>query len=52
MSKATQQRFCPAVQREISTAECGENRQSKYACPANCEFNHFAPMNFDMYFEL
>lgn len=52
MSKATQQRFCPAVQREISSAECGENRQSKYACPADCEFNPFAPQNYDTYFEL
>lgn len=52
MSKATQQRFCPAVQRQISAAECGENRQSKYACPADCGFNPFAPQNYDQYFEL
>ncbi|GDY19821.1 hypothetical protein LBMAG56_11660 [Verrucomicrobiota bacterium] len=40
------------MQRDISSAECGENRQSKYACPANCGFNPFTVENYDQYLEL
>lgn len=52
MSKAGKRRFCPAVQREISPAECGDNRGSRYACPAECAFNPFAPANYTDFLEL
>jgi hypothetical protein len=48
MGKSAKKRFCPAVQREISSAECGENRISRYACPAECPFNPYAPANYEM----
>ena len=51
MSKASKQRFCPAVQREISSGECGEKRVSHYACPVACGFNPFAPANYDAFLE-
>ncbi|MEW6302669.1 MAG: hypothetical protein AB1705_04310 [Verrucomicrobiota bacterium] len=47
MSKAAKKRSCPAVGREISSAECGENRNTRYACPAGCPHNPFAPANYD-----
>ena len=52
MSKVAKHRPCPAVQREISAAECGENRGSKYACPASCPHNPFAPVNYSQLLEL
>jgi len=52
MSKASKRRACPAVGRAISTAECGENRQSRYACPADCAHNPFAPANYSQLLEL
>ncbi len=52
MSKASKQRFCPAVQREISSGECGEKRVSHYACPAECGFNPLAPANYDAFKEI
>jgi len=45
MGKAFQQRRCPAIGREISAADCGDNRISRYACPADCEHNPFATVN-------
>jgi hypothetical protein len=48
MSKSKQKlRACPAVGREISSAECGENRASRYGCPASCPFNPWSPENYD-----
>lgn len=52
MSKAAKHRRCPAEGREISAAECGEGRNSRYACPATCEHNPFAPANYDQYLKL
>src|SRR5882724_1818145 len=52
MSKASKKRHCPAVGRDISAAECGENRQSHYACPADCMHNPFAPANYSQLLEL
>ena len=52
MSKSAKRRFCPAVQREITSAECGENRISHYACPMECAFNPFAPANYDAFSEI
>lgn len=46
MSKASKHRLCPALGREISRSECGENRQSHYACPAACAHNPFALENY------
>jgi hypothetical protein len=52
MSKQSKQRFCPAVGREITSAECGENRISKYSCPPDCPFNTFAPANYLPFLDL
>ncbi|HZM03135.1 MAG TPA: hypothetical protein VFC44_08925 [Candidatus Saccharimonadales bacterium] len=52
MSKAAKHRFCPAVQREISAAECGQNRGSRYACPSACLYSPLAPANYSLLLEL
>ncbi|OIQ82276.1 hypothetical protein GALL_359350 [mine drainage metagenome] len=46
MSKANKRRLCPALGREISRGECGENRIGRYACPASCPHNPFALENY------
>ncbi len=46
MGQSKKRRPCPAVNREISSAECGENRLSHYACPESCPFNPFAAANY------
>lgn len=51
MGQATKHRPCPAAAREISPAECGESRHSRYACPADCAFNPFAPAHYDLLLE-
>jgi hypothetical protein len=52
MSKAAKKRFCPALGHEISSAECGTNRVSHYACPADCHYLPFAPSNYSQLLEL
>lgn len=52
MAKTSKQRQCPAVGREILPAECGENRVSHYACPADCAHNPFAPANYVAFLEV
>ncbi|MEO6244091.1 MAG: hypothetical protein ABIQ12_01540 [Opitutaceae bacterium] len=52
MGKANKRRACPAVGREISSAECGENRHSAYACPAECPHNPFAREHYSRLLEL
>jgi len=52
MSKAAKLRACPAVGRQISSAECGANRVSRYACPASCSHLPFAPANYSQLLEL
>lgn len=52
MSKASKKRFCPAEQREMSSAECGEGRGSRFACPAECAFSPFASANYRQLLEL
>ena len=52
MSKAAKKRDCPAVGRTITSAECGENRVSHYACPADCPYLPFAPKNYSQLLEL
>lgn len=44
--------MCPAVGREITSAECGEHRGSQYACPAECSFSPLAPANYSQLLEL
>ena len=44
-------RDCPAVNRAISTQECGENRGTKWACPAECPHFPFTPANYDVWLE-
>src|SRR5688572_6815575 len=51
MSKANKRRYCPALEREITSAECGENRNSRYQCPGSCSFNLFAPQNYSQVLE-
>ena len=46
MGQAKKRRACPAINREITPAECGENRLSRYACPESCPFNPFAAANY------
>ena len=52
MSKLTKKRACPAVGRQITSAECGEHRGSKYQCPAACPFSPFASANYTQLLEL
>jgi hypothetical protein len=40
-------RDCPVIGHVISSAECGENRGSQYACPAGCPHNPWSPANYD-----
>lgn len=52
MSKASKQRPCPALGREISSADCGEQRQSRLVCPADCAHNPFAAANYTQLLEI
>jgi hypothetical protein len=52
MSKAAKHRFCPAVKHEISPAECGENRGSRYACPSDCLYSPLASANYELLLEV
>jgi hypothetical protein len=52
MSKASKKRACLAVGREISPADCGENRVSRQACPADCVHLPFAPANYSQLLEI
>ena len=44
--------MCPAAGREISSAECGEGRGSRFACPADCAFSPLASANYSQLLEL
>ena len=46
MGKASKHRLCPALGREISRSECGENRHSRWACPVACPHSPFALENY------
>ncbi|MBA3651276.1 MAG: hypothetical protein H0W66_07315, partial [Chthoniobacterales bacterium] len=50
MSK--QKRWCPAIAQQISSAECGQNRTSRYDCPAECPFNPWSPANYERALEI
>jgi len=52
MGQAKKLRNCPAVGRDITSAECGENRHGRYACPEGCPFNPFASVNYRALLEL
>ena len=52
MSKASKWRSCPALSRDISPADCGEQRQSRLACPVDCPHNPFAPANYSQLLEM
>ncbi|HXA45431.1 MAG TPA: hypothetical protein VNZ25_08000, partial [Candidatus Angelobacter sp.] len=52
MSKASKQRSCPALGRNITPGDCGEQRQSSIACPADCPHNPFAPVNYSRLLEI
>jgi hypothetical protein len=52
MAKASKRRTCPALGREISPADCGEDRNRRIACPAECEFNPFNPANYALLLEI
>lgn len=52
MGQSKKRRPCPAVGREITAAECGENRHSRYACPESCLFNPFAAPNYTALLEM
>ncbi len=43
---------CPAVGRRIKPQQCGENRMSNYACPADCPNNPWTPENYDRALEI
>jgi hypothetical protein len=51
MSKSSKRRPCPALSRDISAADCGEQRQSRLACPETCPHNPFAPANYSQLLE-
>ncbi len=52
MSKLSKKRHCPAVDRVITPAECGANRGSNYACPADCPHFPFASDNYAQALEI
>ena len=52
MSKASKSRHCPALGRDISPADCGEQRQSRLSCPGDCVHNPFAPANYSQLLEI
>jgi hypothetical protein len=52
MSKASKNRACPVVGREIPVSECVAHRHNPYACPATCPHNPFVPANYSRLLEL
>jgi hypothetical protein len=52
MSKSSKLRPCPALGRDISPADCGEPRQSRLACPADCPHNPFGPAHYSQLLEI
>ena len=47
MGKNSKHRLCPALGRDITSADCGEGRHSRHPCPADCPHNPFAPERYD-----
>ncbi|MFA5264484.1 MAG: hypothetical protein WC378_11725 [Opitutaceae bacterium] len=46
MGKNTRLRTCPALQRDISPADCGAQRHSSISCTDTCVFNPFSAANY------
>ena len=46
MGQSKKKRMCPAVGREITSAECGAGRNTRLACPPSCPHNPFSPENY------
>lgn len=46
MGQANKLRHCPATGGNITSAECGGNRHGRYACPAGCPYDPFAPSHY------
>ncbi len=47
MGQSKKKRLCPALGREIASAECGAGRNTHMACPPACPHNPFSPDNYD-----
>ncbi len=52
MAKKNKRRFCPALDKAISSKRCGQNRHSQYNCPASCAYSPFHPDNYDQFLDL
>jgi hypothetical protein len=52
MAKYGGKRECPAVDRTISSGECGANRNAEYRCPSDCAFNPLSVTNYDQLLEI
>ncbi|MBT5706451.1 MAG: hypothetical protein HOI66_09030 [Verrucomicrobia bacterium] len=52
MPKYGGKRECPAVDRTISSGECGAKRNAEYRCPSDCPYNPFALANYDQLLEI
>lgn len=52
MSKKSGKRPCPPNGGTITSAECGADRNRRFACPGDCPFNPFAPANYDRLLEV
>jgi len=52
MPKYGGKRECPAVDRTISSGECGAKRNAEYRCPSDCPYNPFALVNYDQLLEI
>jgi hypothetical protein len=46
MGQSKKKRMCPALGREIASAECGAGRNTRLACPPACPHNPFSPDNY------
>ena len=52
MAKKKKSRFCPALNQDISSVKCGQNRHSQYNCPTSCTYSPFHPDNYDQFLDL
>ncbi len=44
--------MCPAIGREITSADCGDSRGSRHSCPDDCEHNPLSPANYGQLLEI
>ena len=52
MGKLSKMRHCPALGRGITAAECGEQRNTRITCTAECPHNPFARANYSQLLEI